>query len=503
MTEPLSNQPSSRELVPETNVSVSSETLLQQTENLALPEMGKDAIDIKKQIQQQEVQRLIDKFTNEELTLQELDEVLSKTIFEDTESKRILFLICALTYTADHQKNAILTGASSVGKTYNIKEILWFFANGGENSIICINDATPRSLIYNPNATKVDERTLEPIDFSKQPKKGDPKELWDEWYELKRHIAQFIVLSNKILVFYDIPNFQLLANLRSLLSHDEQICRFLVTDKNSTGSHTTKTVLIKGYFTAIFASAYSTIDEQESSRTFMLSPTDSEEKIRKAIELQGKKLTDPDFSKWYETDPSRLGLKNRIEKIRNAKIGKVLFQKSDMKNLQEWFFKNTTNLGPRAQRDFPRLLSIAQAWALLNFQNRVRTSDELNIYANSADIDVAKTIYEPILQCNELGLTPEEYEVWQMIEPECNEMTGLRIAEIHNIYYYTKKRHCSDKRLREMLKNFACAGLLKEEKEGVIIKYYPITHRETKQSGLALSTLPLEKVESNPLFQRQ
>jgi hypothetical protein len=288
----------------------------------------------------------------------------------------------------------------------------------------------------------------------------------------------------------------LLQNLRSLLSHDEQICRFLVTVKDANGSHRTKTVLIKGYFTALFASAYSTIDEQESSRTFMLSPSDSSEKIRKAIELQGEKLTDPDFSRWYESESSRVGLKNRIEKIRNAKIGKVLFQENDMQNLEDWFFKNTSNLGPRAQRDFPRLLSIAQAWALLNFQNRVRTIGEYNIYAHSTDVEIAKKIYEPILKCNELGLTPEEYEVWQMIEPECKEDMGSRISEIHSIYYYAKKRHCSDKRLREMLKNFCTAGLLKEEKDGVIIKYYPITHKETKQSELALSSMPLEKVST-------
>ena len=77
--------------------------------------------------QDQEVQRIINKFTNEELTLQDIDEVLSKTIFEDTEAKRILFLASTLTFTNDHQKNVILTGASSTGKTYNIKEILWFF----------------------------------------------------------------------------------------------------------------------------------------------------------------------------------------------------------------------------------------------------------------------------------------------------------------------------------------------------------------------------------------
>jgi hypothetical protein len=491
------------------NSQASSASIEKQTQNLALPEMGSNAITTEADSKNQDEQKLLYKYENQELTLADLDEALSKTIFEDTEAKRILFLSSTLTFTGDHQKNVILTGASSTGKTYNIKEILWFFQNEGQNkTIFSINDATPRSLIYSSNAITVDERNLDTIDFSKQPKKGDPKELWDEWHELKRHSAQFIDLSNKILVFYDIPNFALLQNLRSLLSHDEQICRFLVTVKGANGSHTTRTVLIKGYFTAIFASAYSTIDEQESSRTFMLSPTDSSEKIRKAIELQGLKLTDPNFNKWYESEPSRVGLKNRIEKIRNARISKVLFQKQDMENLTKWFLEKSANLSPRAQRDFPRLISLAQAWALLNFQSRTRTLEEYNIYAHSRDIEIAKTIYEPILQCNELGLSPEEYEVWAMIEKTFGENknyidTGLKVSEVHNIYYYEKKRRCVDKRLREMLKNFCSAGLLKEDKEGVLLKYYLIMHKDTKQSGLSLSTQPLEKVETNPFFQPQ
>ena len=130
--------------------------------------------------------------------------------------------------------------------------------------------------------------------------------------------------------------------------------------------------------------------------------------------------------------------------------------------------------------------------------HRDRTPDNTAIYANKTDVEVAKKIYEPMLRCIELGLTPEEFEIWKIIEPNCNEDTGLRISEIHNLYYYEKKRQCSDKRLRDMLKNLVRAGLLKEEKEGVIIKYYPITHKETKQSGLALSTLPLEKVDLIP-----
>jgi hypothetical protein len=503
MIDANSNQPKDRELIAETNVSVSSETLPQQPiENLALPEMGNSVMSTTEDLQQQETQRLLDKFANSELKLSDYDEVLSKTIFEDTNAKRILGLACVLANTEEEQRNAILTGPSSVGKTYNIIEVLWFFRNGNGEQIIELSDASPRSLIHSANASVVDDRNIQPIDMSKAPKKGDPKEVWDEWYDLRRHMANFVDLSNKIVVFYDLKNYALLESIRSLLSHDTKICTHLITDK-SNGANRTKKVLIKGYCTALFASAYGELDEQECSRNFLLSPTDNPEKIRQAIELQARKKTDPNFKQWYETEPSRVGLRNRIQQIKSANIKNILFKKEDMENLKQWFFAKSSVLTPKAQRDFPRLYALAEAWALLNFRFRERTSDGQCIYANTSDIEVAKTIYEPILVCNELGLTPEEYEVWKIIEPECKEVMGLRISEIHSIYYYAKQRHCSDKRLREMLKNFVTAGLLKEEKEGVIIKYYPITHKETKQSGLVLSTQPLEKVDTNPLFQRQ
>ncbi len=212
--------------------------------------------------------------------------------------------------TEEEQRNAILTGPSSVGKTYNIIEVLWFFRNGNGEQIIELSDASPRSLIHSANATVVDDRTLEPIDMTKSPKKGDAKEVWDNWYDLRRHMANFVDLSNKIVVFYDLKNYALLESIRSLLSHDTKICTHLITDK-SNGANRTKKVLIKGYCTALFASAYGELDEQECSRNFLLSPTDNPEKIRQAIELQAIKKTDPNFKQWYETEPSRVGLRNR------------------------------------------------------------------------------------------------------------------------------------------------------------------------------------------------
>ena len=211
------------------------------------------------------------------------------------------------------------------------------------------------------------------------------------------------------------------------------------------------------------------MDEQEVSRNYLLSPSDNPEKIKKGIDLQARKMVDPKFNDWYETEPSRVGLKKRVQSIKEANIKKVLFKADDMENLKDWFFKNIDNLAPKAQRDFPRLYALAEAWALLNFQHRERTPDNSCIYANSTDIESAKKVYEPILKCNGLGLTPEEYAVWKIIEKTFDENenqigTGLRIQEIHNLYFHEKQRRCSDKRLRGMLKNFAQTGLLKEEK---------------------------------------
>jgi hypothetical protein len=481
----------------------------QQSQNVALPERGSNAITTEADLQkQQELQQAMvkteieAKYCHEELSLSIFVDSLSKTIYEDTETKTILFLMCLLTFTAEEQRNAILTGQSSVGKTHNLTEILWFF-RGIPNLIMEINDASPRSFIHQANAVMVDGRTLKPIDLSQIPKKGDPKEVWDEYYDQRRNIAYYLSLSGKIINFLDLPNFKLLESLRTLLSHDRKISKYLITDKDSKGLTKTKTVLIEGFFTALFASAYGEMDEQELSRNYLLSPTDNPAKIRKAIELQAKKKTDPNYKQWYETEPSRLGLKKRVNNIQAANIKNIQFKEVDMANLTNWFFSHSETLAPKAQRDFPRLYSLAEAWALLNFEHREFDKETSTLYVNSTDIEVAKQIYEPILRCNELGLTPEEFDIWKIIEPNCNEVMGLRINEIHNLYYYQKKHQCSDKRLRDMLKNLVRAGLLKEEKEGVIIKYYPITHKETKQSGLALSTLPLEKVESNPLFQRQ
>jgi len=241
MSDIISNQPKEVEQV---GLNLVSETLPEQPiESLALPEIGKSTTSTIEDNDDPKIKQLIGKFANDELGYDDLNQILSTTVFEDENVKIPLFLVNILTFTEEEQRNVVLTGESSVGKTLNITESLWYFRHPNSDTIVGINDSTPRALIYSSNAIPVDDRTLSPIDMSKAPKKGDPKEAWEEWNDLKRHTAYFIDLSKKIVVFYDLPNYELLKNLRSLLSHDNtgnRICTYLVTDKIGTGSHRTK-----------------------------------------------------------------------------------------------------------------------------------------------------------------------------------------------------------------------------------------------------------------------
>ena len=219
MSKPINNQPKEVESVGETSVSneasvsVFPEQLPQQPIKLALPEIGKTATMTEAELQQQERHRQYIKYLKEELGFTDLEDALTTTIYKDSSVKVPLFCVNVLSSTTEEQVNAILTGESAIGKTHNVTETLWYFKNGDPNNIIEISDASPRSFIHQANAILVDEKTLQPIDMSKKPKQGDQKEAWDNWHSIMRNSAYFLDLSNKILIFLDIPNFKLLESI--------------------------------------------------------------------------------------------------------------------------------------------------------------------------------------------------------------------------------------------------------------------------------------------------
>ena len=62
-----------------------------------------------------------------------------------------------------------------------------------------------------------------------------------------------------------------------------------ITDKAKKGGSKTKNIIIKGFPAVIFCTGNLKIDEQESTRFFLLSPKISQEKIRAAIREKIKK----------------------------------------------------------------------------------------------------------------------------------------------------------------------------------------------------------------------
>lgn len=402
-----------------------------------------------------------------ELTLEDLNKILSTTIKGDYSLKTIIFLLALLTFTEDSQTGAIVTGESSLGKTYNIKQCLWFFP---EDVVDTQAGASAKSFIHRASGILVDSETLSPIDYSMKPEKGDSADAWNEWYKILRNSGLLLDYSGKIFVLPDMENTDLLKVLRPILSHDNKISKFSIAEKTPNGFRT-KDVFIRGFFTVFFASATTIIDEQESSRFFLLSPSDDKDKMKSSLDLISRINSDPEYAKWYENDPERCTLKHRVTAIRDFRCGQIYIPKELMSNLEQWFIEKTATINPKIQRDFPRLISLAKAWSLLNWKNRVTNVETNDLQCNQTDIDTAKKIYEEIIKCNELGLTPEEYNLWLLIREKV--VDGLRISQIQDLYYQAKRRNISNRRLRGILTNFVRSGLIREEKEerGALVFY--------------------------------
>jgi hypothetical protein len=117
------------------------------------------------------------------------------------------------------------------------------------------------------------------------------------------------------------------------------------------------------------------------------------------------------------------------------------------------------------------MISLVKAWTLFNWKNRTGNKEKELISTNK-DVKVAIALYEKILDCNSLGLSQEEFEIWLLIKDLA--IDGIKLSAIHSIYAKYKKRAINDKRLRNFLRNFVRSGLLREERDGHSILYYSI-----------------------------
>jgi len=362
--------------------------------------------------------------------IDEIVKILGETVKHDIPTKAITFLAMLTAFTDEDQVNIAFQAESSTGKSYIPIELSYFFKH--EKDLIIIASASPTAFYHESGIFDKENRRI------------------------------IVDLERKILIFLDQPHFLLLEKLRPLLSHDTKELIYKITDKRDKWGLRTKNVVIKGYPVVIFCSAKSTSDEQEKTRFLFLSPETSTDKIRDSLKLLAKRLGDREkFKVELESNPLRYWLKQRVGALRDAGIRNVVIPNPD--EVCDRFLKAHPYLAPRHQRDFPRLISLIKGHALLNWACRDRTNTN-SIIATKEDEDEAFKIYDKVAKSNEIGLSPEFYEIFlNVIQLLINNGNEASREMILAKYFDVNHRHLSDTKLRrEIIPQLRTVGLVAE-----------------------------------------
>ncbi len=363
----------------------------------------------------------------------EVSEALGSTIRRDISTKLILLSGCLLTFTDEDQVNILMAGESSGGKTYNALEVVAYFRDLSQDAVLRIASASPTAFFHDQGK-------------------------WDKEAGVLR-----VDLRQKILVFLDQPHYSLLERLRPLMSHDQRELLYKITDKSTKGRMRTKNVILEGYPTVILCAAKLSLDEQEKTRVFILSPEVSVEKLQESLQLAVKRVSDRQtFREWVDSHPLRKWLRDRIEAIQAANVRQVVIEQQEQ--VYERFVSSHKRLAPRHQRDLPRILSLIKAHALLNLWWRERRGSQ-SIVARQEDVDAGFELYGRIAKPNELGLSPSVYEVYEaVIKPLLDGEGAVDRRRILSRYFEYYGRHLADETLRrEIVPGLVDCGLVLEQ----------------------------------------
>lgn len=376
-----------------------------------------------------------------QLTGADIQNILDITIKYDQENKLICFLVMLSAYSEDSQLNLLFNAPASTGKSYIPTEIASLFP---QEDVIRLAVASPTAFFHSGKFDK--DREVYIVD-----------------------------LERKILIFLDQPHDLLLQRLRSFLSHDDRILTHKITDKTQKSGTRTKEIQLKGFASVVFCSAALKMDEQESTRCFLLSPETNQEKIRAGVTQKLKKEADPEmFSFQIEAGPGRRLLKARIRAIRDAHITEIRIPEYERELLERNILKGGM-LKPRAQRDAMRIVSLAKLFALLNLW--YRGLDGSTIMVNTDDVNAALELWDKISESQELGLPPYLYQFFkEIIFRAFNEKnagaiaqeipTGLSRKDILQAHLRFYGRPLSMDKLRlEILPQLEASGLISQEQD--------------------------------------
>ncbi len=376
----------------------------------------------------------------EPITTEALIGILGQTIKRDDINKLIAFLAMLSVYTEDSQLNISFNAPSSSGKSFIPLEIAQLFP---KEDVIQVGYCSPTAFFHQVGT----------YDKEKQ--------------------GYIVDLSQKILIFLDQPHTLLLQHLRPMLSHDKKEILLKITDKSQKAGLRTKNIYLIGYPVVIFCTAGLMLDEQEATRFLLLSPEINQEKIREAIyEKIRKESAVSTYNDLVETDPLRLGLKERIQAIKQLHIIEI---RIGSKRIDELFFQRAKTLKPRHQRDIGRILSLVKVFALLNFWGRKQIDSA--VYADESDVEEAFKLWDVISESQELNLPPYVYNLYNDVivaaykekngnNSEYNDRVklGLTRQKIMQKHFAVYGRFLPDWQLRQqILPMLETAGLIIQE----------------------------------------
>jgi hypothetical protein len=305
-----------------------------------------------------------------EMSLDELADILSLTIKHDNENKIVTFLAMLSAYTDANQINISFNAPSSSGKTYMATEIAKLFPKEDK---IELSGASPTSFFY---------------------MEGDDA---DEGGDI------LVNLERKILIFYEMPNSQLQAKLRSVLSHDQREMRYQITNKGKKGQNRAQQITVRGFPSSVFCSAALRIDEQEATRAILLSPEVTDDKLREGVHLQAWKHADKnEYTLQIEADNRRQNLMRRIVAIRDENVDDILIP--NYQDIEKRFNSMVGAMKPRHMRDMGHVMDLIKAIALLNVWYRKQPNG--TFLATQSDVNQAFSLWEYFSRSLELGISP-------------------------------------------------------------------------------------------------
>lgn len=314
-----------------------------------------------------------------EITMDDVCHILDATIKKDEANKSITFLSMLTTYTEESQMNIFFNAPSSTGKSHIPLSTADVFPD--EDKIV-LAQCSPTAF------------------FHEQGKYNKEKN------------EMIVDLSRKILIFTDMPHTLLLEKLRSILAHDAKRSYAKITDKDQKGGNKTKTVVLIGYPSVYFCSAGLRVDEQESTRFIMLSPSIEHDKIIQGIQQSISKESDREkFMENVKADPDRIMLKKRILGIRQEQIIDVKIENPEL--VEKLFLQGSKSVKPRQQRDIKKIISLIKGFSLLNVWFRKREGGY--IWATEKDITDAFELWNKISYGQDYGLAPYVFEIYTNI----------------------------------------------------------------------------------------